>query len=96
MRDLVPGRDDLLDPLRVALGDARRDEERGSDAVTLQQVQDQRDGDLRAVRALGQDAGLVRVRGVLADPHLLRVEIEREGRSGAHPIRPHPERSAFR
>src|SRR5690606_7408550 len=71
--DLVPARDDPADALRVPLGDPPRHEEGGGHAASLEDLEEARDGDLRAVRALREDAGPVGVRRVLANPDFLRV-----------------------
>jgi hypothetical protein len=77
--DLMAGLQDLTHPLRIPLADAPRDEERLPQAVAGEQVEDQRHGDLGAVRALGEDPGPLGVGRVVADPDLLRIEVEREG-----------------
>src|SRR4029079_17100683 len=82
VRELVTPVDDRANAVRVAFRDAARNEERRANVVPLQEVEDQRHRDLRAVGSLGEDAGAVRVLRVLADPDLLRVEVEGERDGG--------------
>src|SRR6478609_1953713 len=88
MRHLVPRGQDLRYPVRVALGHAAGDEERLAQTVAGQQLEDQRHRHLRAVGALREQSGKVGVLGVVADPHLLRVEVEGEGDRAARAVRP--------
>ena len=87
--DLVTARQDLLDPVGVALGDATGHEEGRGHVETVHQVEQQGDGDLRAVRALRERSRLVGVRRVLADPHLLRVEVEADDDVDRHAVGAH-------
>ncbi len=80
MSDLVPGGEDVADPVTVAFGVTAGNIERGRHAVPIQQVEEQRDGDLRAVGALRQHTRPVGVGRILAEPHLLGVEVERDTR----------------
>jgi hypothetical protein len=95
VRDLVTGVGDLADAMRIALGVAGGDEERGANPVLPQQTQDQRHGHLRTVPALRQRAGLVGHGGVVRDPRLLGVEVEREGRRASESVRPHGSSSSI-
>src|SRR5205814_431064 len=83
--ELVALIDDLANAVGMSFRDAARHEERRADPVPAQDVEDQGDADLRTVRSLGEDARLVRVLRVLADPDLLRVEVEGERGGGGPP-----------
>ena len=76
--DLVALLKDAPHFVGVALGYATRDKERRRQPLLGKQGEDQLDGDLRAVRALREDTGTRGVGRILADPHLLGVEVEGE------------------
>jgi hypothetical protein len=80
----------------VPLGHPAGDEEGLAKAVPLEQFQDQRHRHLRAVRALREHAGSVGVGRIVADPDLLRIEVEREGDRSLGTVRPDRHGPAYR
>src|SRR5581483_6433867 len=82
---LVAGVADHFRRLGVALGDPARDEERGAQLLGVEQLEDARHRDPRAVDALGDDARAVLHRRVAGEPAGLGVEVERQtgGAAGA-------------
>ena len=86
--DLVAGRDDVAHPVGVHLRHAAGDEERRRKPAPVEQAQQLRDADVRAVGAHRQEPRLGRGVRVARQPHLLGIEIEREGDGAAGARRP--------
>ena len=86
--DLVPGLEDLLHGLRVAVGSEAGDEERGRDAVVGEHAEDPRPADVRPVRLVAHRAGVVGVAAALDEHGRLGVDVEGEAGldHGAPPI----------
>src|SRR5215469_5122994 len=96
MGDLVAGRDDLGHPSWMALGDPTWNVEGGLHPVAGEEIKDQRNRDLGAVSSLREHAWAVRVGGVLADPHFLSIEVERERSGAPRSLRPHTRPDSLR
>ena len=78
--DLVPGLENRLDDLRVAIRRPPRDEEGRGQRVLAQQVEDARNPDERTVSLMRHHSGVARVETALDENRRFRVDVERETR----------------
>src|SRR5262245_13333109 len=83
--DLVATAVDFGHHVGPALGGPAGNEERRSEAIALEEIEDHGDADLGAVCPLGHDADPVDVGGIARDPGRLGVEVEGQAHGGSHP-----------
>ena len=83
-----PGGDDVAHPVGVHLGDTAGHEERRRQATAVEQAKQLGHADVGAVRAHREQPRLRRGVRVARQPHLLGIEVEREGDGAAGARRP--------
>ena len=86
--DLVAGVADGAADRRPALGAVARDEERRSDAPSIEDAQEPGDAGSRAIRLVGHDVEPVGGLGMLEEDRALGVDVERDAGRGADAVRP--------